>query len=66
MMRLELGRQRDLFEQDREVVEVPVAARSGILRLIEDLLAEAIAGDQAEAPFEDQEKREAGHEQDHA
>ena len=65
-MRPEHGRQKDLFEQDREVREIPVAARSEILRLIEDLLAQAIDDGRAEAQSQDQETREAGHEQDHA
>ena len=65
-MRPERGRQKDLFEQDREVREIPVAARPEILRLIEDLLAEAIDNGRAEARSRGQETREAGHEQDHA
>ena len=65
-MRPERGRQKDLFEQDREIRGIPVAARPEILRLIEDLLAEAIDDGSAEAQSQDQATREAGHEQDHA
>jgi hypothetical protein len=55
-----------LFERDWEVRENPVAARPEILRLIVDLLAQAIDDGRAEARSQDQETREAGHEQDHA
>jgi hypothetical protein len=55
-----------LFEQDWEVREIPEAARPEILRLIGDLLAQAIDGGRAEARSQDQETREARHEQDHA
>ena len=65
-MHPERGRQKDLFEQDWEVREIPEAARREILRLIEDLLAQAIDDGRAEARSQDQETREAGHEQDHA
>ena len=65
-MHPERGRQKDLFEQDWEIREIPVAARPEILRLIEDLLAEAIDDGGAEARSQDQETREAGLEQDHA
>ena len=63
-MRPERGRQKDLFEQDRETREIPVAARPEILRLIEDLLTEAIDDGEAGARAQDRATREAGHEQD--
>jgi hypothetical protein len=63
-MRPERGRQKDLFEQDREIRGILVAARPEILRLIEDLLAEAIDDGRAAARSQDQGTREAGHEQD--
>ncbi len=65
-MRPEHGRQKDLFEQDWEVREIPVASRPEILRLIEDLLAQAIDDGRAEARPQDQETKEIGHEQNHA
>ena len=65
-MRPERCRQKDLFEQDWEVREIPEAARLEILRLIEDLLVQAIDDGRAEARSQDQETREAGYEQDHA
>lgn len=60
------NRQKDLFEPDRETQEIPVALRPKILRLMEDLLAEAIDHGRAEAQSQARQTREAGHEQDHA
>lgn len=62
------NRQKDLFEPDRETQEIPVALRPKILRLMEDLLAEAVAIDhgRAEAQSQARQTREARHEQDHA
>jgi hypothetical protein len=62
----ERNRQKDLFEPDRETQEIPVALRPKILRLMEDLLAEAIDHGRTEAQSQGRQTREAGHEQDHA
>jgi len=57
MMRLRQPRQRDLFETDRTVAEIPAARRMALVRLVERLLVEAVAEREAAAQ---------GHEQDHA
>ena len=57
--------QRDLFSEQRKTPEVPAPLRSAILRLIEGLLVEALAGDN-KPPVATPEIREAAHEQDHA
>ena len=62
----ERRRQKDLFEPDREMPEIPPTLRREVLRLIEELLAEAIDHGKDEAQAPDRETREAGHEQDHA
>jgi hypothetical protein len=41
-MRAEASRQRDLFEKDQPAAEVPTTARVTLVRLIEELLVEAI------------------------
>ena len=66
MMRLRQPRQRDLFERDRTVAEIPVARRMALVRLVERLLVEAVAEREAAAQADGLEMREAGHEQDHA
>ncbi|MHB8884426.1 MAG: hypothetical protein ACYC5H_04940 [Methylovirgula sp.] len=60
------NQQKDLFERDRETQEIPVALRPKILRLMEDLLAEAIDHGRTEAQSRERQAREVGHEQDHA
>ena len=62
----ERNRQKDLFELDRETQEIPAALRPKILRLMENLLAEAIDDGRDEAQSQARQAREAGHEQDHA
>lgn len=64
-MRARQRQQRDLFSEQRKTPEVPAPLRSAILRLIEGLLVEALAGD-SKAPAATTEIREAAHEQDHA
>ncbi len=65
-MRPERNRQKDLFEPDRATEEIPGALRREILRLMEDLLTEAIDHGRAEVQWQGRETREAVHEQDHA
>lgn len=65
-MRPRYRRQRDLFEPDRQIQEVSVAQRREAIRLIEDLLREAVGVGGAEAQCEDRATREAAHEQDDA
>ena len=60
------SQQRDLFEPDRRIQEIPSASRREIIRLIEDLLAEALGAGGTELQSEDQATKEAPHEQDHA
>jgi len=65
-MRPAYCRQRDFFEQDRRIQEIPSATRREIIRLIEDLLAEAMGAGRTAAQSEDQAAKEARHEQDHS
>ena len=58
--------QRNLFEEEHAVPEVPAAQRSVLVRLIERLLVEALANDGGEARVATPETQEAAHEQDHA
>lgn len=64
-MRARQRQQRDLFSEQRKTPEVPAPLRSAILRLIEGLLVEALAGD-SKSPAATPEIGEAAHEQDHA
>jgi len=66
MMRSRQPRQRDLFETDRALAEIPAARRMVLVRLVERLLVEAVAESEAAAQADGLETREAGHEQDHA
>jgi len=59
-------RQRDLFEEDRKAPDVSAAQRSVLVRLIESLLVEALAGAKAVTSVATPQIREAAHEQDHA
>ena len=59
-------RQRDLFEEDRKAPDIPAAQRSVLVRLIEGLLVEALAGGRGESNLATPQTREAAHEQDHA
>lgn len=63
-MRSRQTRQRDLFETDRALAEIPAARRMALVHLVECLLIEAVA--EAAAQADGLETREAGHEQDHA
>lgn len=63
-MRARQRQQRDLFSEERKTPEVPAPLRSAIIRLIEGLLVEALAGD-SEPPKATGEIGEAAHEQDH-
>jgi hypothetical protein len=65
-MRPAYNRQRDLFEEDRTLTDLPVAQRSELLRLIECLLTEAAAACVAKAQSDDPARKEAAHDQDHA
>ena len=58
--------QRNLFEKEPTVPDVPAAQRSVLVRLIERLLVEARASDGGEARAATPETKEAAHEQDHA
>lgn len=69
MMSPERSRQKDLFEPDPQARTMAPKLRREVLRLIEDLLAEAIGQEKDEARRSEQEAKkakEAGHEQDHA
>jgi hypothetical protein len=59
-------RQRDLFEEDRKALDIPAAQRSVLVRLIEVLLVEALAGSRGEPSLATAQTRGATHEQDHA
>jgi hypothetical protein len=65
-MRSRQTRQRDLFETDRAVAEIPAARRMALICLVKCLLIEAVAECEAAAQADGLETREAGHEQDHA
>lgn len=65
-MRAEPSRQRDLFEEDQPAAEVPTTVRATLIRLIEELLVEAVADGSVELRADGNAAREAGHEQDHA
>jgi hypothetical protein len=65
-MRPRYNQQRDLFEADRTPMEFPVARRCELVRLIECLLAEAVAACEAKVQSDGPETKEAAHEQDHA
>ena len=65
-MRSRQPRQKDLFEKDRATAEIPAARRMTLIRLIERLLVEAAAECETASQAGGLEKREAGHEQDHA
>jgi hypothetical protein len=64
-MRARQRQQRDLFLEERNTPEVPAPLRTAIIRLIEGLLVEALAGD-SRPPVATSEIGEAAHEQDHA
>jgi hypothetical protein len=57
--------QRNLFEEEHAVPEVPAAQRSVLVRLIERLLVEALASDGGEMGVDTPVTKEAAHEQDH-
>jgi hypothetical protein len=66
-MRQEQSRQPDLFESDRRARKIPVSLRREMVRLVEDLLIEALGGGARQhAQSQDPAKREAAHDQDHA
>jgi hypothetical protein len=66
-MRQEQSKQPDLFEPDRRARKIPGSLRREMVRLVEDLLIEALGGGvQQQAQSQDPAKREAAHEQDHA
>jgi hypothetical protein len=65
-MRAGPSRQRDLFEEDRPAAEVPTTVRVTLIRLIEELLVEAIVDGSVEPRADGNAAREARHEQDHA
>ncbi len=65
-MRAGPSRQRDLFEEDRPAAEVPTTVRVTLIRLIEELLVEAIVDVSVEPKADGNAAREARHEQDHA
>jgi hypothetical protein len=60
------SRQRDLFEEDQPAAEVPTTARMTLIRLIEELLVEAIVDGSVEPRADGKAAREARHEQDRA
>jgi hypothetical protein len=62
----ERNRQKNLFEPDRETRAMPPTLRREVLRLIEDLLGEAIGQEKDEARRSERETKEAKHEQNHA
>jgi hypothetical protein len=64
-MRAGPSRQRDLFEEDRPAAEVSTAVRVTLIRLIEELLVEAMVDGSVEPRDVGNAAREAGHEQDH-
>ena len=64
-MRLRLNRQRDLFEADHKAADIPTSQKTILVGLIERLLVEALADDDAAHSANDKTK-EAAHEQDHA
>ena len=65
-MRAGPSRQRDLFEEDQPAAEVPTTVRVTLIRLIEELLVEAVVDGSVEPRADGSAAREAGHEQDHA
>jgi hypothetical protein len=60
------SRQRDLFEEDRPAAEVPTTVRVTLIRLIEELLVEAVVDGSVAPRADGNAAREAGDEQDHA
>ena len=65
-MRPQPRRQADLFEADRKMSGVPIAQKAILVSLIERLLVEALANEEAPVHGADDKTREATHEQDHA
>ena len=65
-MRPRHSRQRDLFERDREIANIPDTRRSILIHLIECLLVEALTDGSGEARLATHTAKEAKHEQDHA
>lgn len=66
-MRQEQSMQPDLFEPERRHRMIPGSLRQEMVRLVEDLLIEALGGGaRQEAQPQDHTTREAAHEQDHA
>jgi hypothetical protein len=66
-MQQEQSRQPDLFEPDRRAQKIPGSLRQEMVRLVEDLLIEALGGGaRQQAQSQDPAKREAAHDQDHA
>lgn len=57
--------QPDLFLEIRNTPEIPAPLRTAIIRLIEGLLVEALAGE-SRPPMPMPEIGEAAHDQDHA
>ena len=64
-MRPRPRRQADLFEADRKKSDIPTTQKDILVSLIERLLVEALADDDAAHSANDKTK-EAAHEQDHA
>ena len=64
-MRPRPSQQRDLFKVDRKSADIPATQKDILVRLIERLLVEALADDDAAHSANDKTK-EAAHEQDHA
>lgn len=60
------NRQRDLFEPDREIQQIPITLKRELVRLIEGLLVEALANGGGKARVAIAETREGAHDQDHA
>jgi hypothetical protein len=65
-MRAGPSRQRNLFEEHRPAAEVPTTVRMTLIRLIEELLVEAVVDGSIEPRADGSAAGEAGHEQDHA
>jgi hypothetical protein len=65
-MRPRPSRQRDLFEVDQKMSDIPNSQKTLLVRLIERMLVEALADDGV-ATYEASDKtRESADEQDHA
>ena len=58
--------QRDLFEEERTLPDLPAAQRIKLVRLLEGMLAEAMADARADVASHGEETTEVDHEQDHA